>query len=107
MLLAAASPLQSLRTKLRPVAGEDGGVARAGLRRRVRLVAGGEDHALGEAPHAAGIEAAIFGEEVGRILVDRDDDNELRPCAGRDAPLLGCGGRDGEGQQGGEQLQLH
>ena len=90
-----------------PVAGQDGRMAWAGLGRRVRLVAGGEHNALRQAAEPARVVAAIFGEEVGGELIDRNGNNQPRPGRGRVARLLRRRGHSGKGQQGGEQLELH
>ena len=93
-----------------PVAGEDGGVAGAGLGRRVALETHGEDDASAEAGEPAGEILAIFVVEIGRELIDRDDDEELRRCGRlRCRPRLrGCKGghKSGSGQRR-EDLELH
>ena len=76
-------------------------MAGAGLGRAVRLVAGGEDHAVRKPPQAAGEMLAILGEQVRGELVDRNGDDQPRTL-GR---LRGGGRREEE--DGGEQLQLH
>ena len=60
-------------------AGEDGRMAGAGLGRGMRLIAGGEGHAVArQAPQAAGEILPIFGEQIGRELIDRDGDDQAR-----------------------------
>ena len=74
-------------------AGEDGRMAGAGLGRGVRLVAGGEDRCPArQAPEAAGEILAIFGEQVGGELIDRNGDDQ--PRRGRAAaPAAGAAAR--------------
>ena len=85
----------------RPVAGKDGGMARAGLGHVVALVAGREHHPLLQPPQPAGEMLAILGEQVGRELIDGDGDDQLRrrPVGG------GRGG--GESERGGGEFELH
>ena len=102
----------------RMVAGQDGRMAGAGFGRPMRLIARRKDDARSEPREAAGEAAAIFGEKVGRKLVDRDHHHEFRR-GGRCRNLLhrrrrilresrACAGhakRGGDG--GGEIFQLH
>ena len=58
-------------------------MARAGLGRRMRLVARGEHHAVVQAREAAGVVLAVFGEQIGRELVDRDRHDQRRRVGAR------------------------
>src|SRR5207249_4860201 len=62
----------------RMIAGEDGRMAGAGLGRRVALISVAEHGAARQPREAAGELRAILVEQIGRELVDRDDDEELR-----------------------------
>jgi hypothetical protein len=106
LVLGAIDPLVGARhAKIVPGVGDDPGarrvsageqrrVARAGFGRRVRLIAVGEDDAVRQALEPAGEMRPIFGEQLGRELVDRDRDDQLRPRRRR---------RCGERRDGGER----
>ena len=68
-------------------------MAGAGLGRVVALIAVGEDHALGQALEAAVEMLAILGEQVGRELIDRDGDDQLRRFGGAAAAAAAARGR--------------
>lgn len=61
----------------RMAAGQDRRMAGAGFGRAMRLITRGKDSARREPRKAAGELAAIFGEQVGRQLVDRDHHDQL------------------------------
>ncbi len=61
------------------IAGQDGGVAGAGLGRGMALEARGKDRAARQALHAGGVGRAILREEVGGELIDGDRHQQLRP----------------------------
>src|SRR3546814_3220199 len=62
----------------RMVAGQDRRMAGAGFGRAMRLIARREDDARSEPRETAGEAAAIFGEKVGRKLVERDHHDQFR-----------------------------
>jgi hypothetical protein len=68
------------------------------------LIAVREDDAFGQALEAAVEILAVLGEQVGRELVDRDGDDQLRPFG----PLgHGRGGGERKGEESGEPGQFH
>src|SRR3546814_14227444 len=50
----------------------------AGDGRGIALIAGGKDRAVEQARETAGEAVPIFGEQIGRELIDRDDDEQFR-----------------------------
>src|SRR3546814_6938403 len=60
------------------IAGQDRRMAGTGFGRAMRLIARREDDARSEPREAAGEAAAIFGEKIGRKLVDRDHHDQFR-----------------------------
>ena len=61
----------------RVAAGQDRRMAGAGFGGAMRLIARRKNHADCEPREAAGEFAAIFGEQIGRQLVDRDHHDQL------------------------------
>src|SRR3546814_7339977 len=62
----------------RPHTGEDGGMTDAGDGRGMALIARGKDRAVEQARETAGEAVPIFGEQIGRELIDRDDEEKFR-----------------------------
>src|SRR3546814_5285753 len=71
-------PSRTLFRSRRMVAGQDRRMAGAGFGRAMRLIARRKDDARSEPRETAGEAAAIFGEKVGRKLVDRDHHDQFR-----------------------------
>ncbi len=78
------------------ITGQDGAVAGAGLRCRMRLIATGKDDAARQLGKASGEGGAILGEEVCGKLVHGNRDDEARRCRLR----AGRGGRGDRSRRG-------